>query len=296
MTVKSTGEKWFSAINTVIMIIIMILMLAPFWFSIVGSLNEGLDYMRGGVFFWPRSFTLSNYMGVFSEPTIFNAYLVTAQRTLVGTVTHVLFTSLVAYGMSRPNLKGKNIYMMFIMFTMFFGGGLIPTYLLYQDLRLLDNFLVYIIPGLFGVWDMIILLSFFRSIPEALIESAKIDGAGEFRIFWKFILPLSMPALAAIALFTGVGHWNSYFDSLMFTSSESLQTVQLFLMRLMTDATYAQGVSAQAASQLPQAAKKVSPETLKLAMMIATTAPILVIYPFLQKYFVKGVMIGSIKG
>jgi putative aldouronate transport system permease protein len=143
---------------------------------------------------------------------------------------------------------------------------------------------------------MIILLSFFRSIPEALIESAKIDGAGEFRIFWRFILPLSMPALAAIALFTGVGHWNSYFDSLMFTSSESLQTVQLFLMRLMTDATYAQGVSAQAATQLPQAAKKVSPETLKLAMMIATTAPILIIYPFLQKYFVKGVMIGSIKG
>lgn len=294
--IKSTGEKWFSIFNTCLMIFIMFLMLAPFWFSLVGSFNEGLDYLRGGVYFWPREFTLSNYIAVFSDPTIYNAYLVTIARTLLGTVLHVLFTGLVAYGLSRPSLKGKSVYLIYIMITMFFSGGLIPTYLLYRNLGLLDNFLVYIIPSMFSVWNMMILLSFFRSIPESLIESAKIDGAGEYRIFAQFIIPLSMPALAAIALFTGVGHWNSYYDTLMFTTSDSLQTVQLFLMRVVTDADFAQGMSAQAASVVPEQAKKTSPETLKLAMMIATTAPILVIYPFLQRFFVKGVMIGSIKG
>jgi len=296
MTVKSKGEKWFSVFNTILMIVIMFFMISPFWFTIVGSLNEGLDYMRGGVYFWPREFTLGNYIAVFSDPSIYNAYFITAARTLSGTLLHVLFTALIAYAMSRPGLKGKPVYMIYIMITMFFAGGLVPTYLLYRDLGLLDNFLVFIIPTMFSVWDMMILLSFFRSIPEPIIESAKMDGAGEYRIFWKFILPLSMPALAAIALFNGVGHWNSYFDSLMFTTSNSLQTIQLFLMRVVTDATFAQGMGNQAAQLVPEQAKKISPETLKLAMMIATTTPILVIYPFLQKYFVKGVMIGSIKG
>jgi putative aldouronate transport system permease protein len=274
MSVKSKGEKWFNVFNAIVMIIIMLLMIGPFWFSIVGSLNEGLDYMRGGVYFWPREFTWSNYIAVFSDPSIYNAYLVTAARTLIGTAVHVLFTSLIAYAISRPNLKGKSFYMIYIMITMFFAGGLVPTYLLYRNLGLLDNFLVYIIPGMFGVWNMMILLSFFRSIPDAVIEAAKIDGAGEYLIFWRFILPLSMPALAAIALFNGVGHWNSYFDTLMFTSSESLQTIQLFLMRVVTDATFAQGMSNQAAQLVPTQAKKISPETLKLAMMIATTTPI----------------------
>lgn len=296
MTVKSRGERWFSVFNTIIMIVIMFIMVAPFWFSIVGSLNEGLDYMRGGVYFWAREFTWANYISVFSDHTIYHAYWITAARTLVGTVTHVLFTALVAYGLSRPNLKGKSVYMLYIMITMFFAGGLVPTYLLYRDLGLLDNFLVFVIPSLFSVWDMMILLSFFRTIPETIFESAKIDGAGEYRIFIQFVLSLSKPALAAIALFNGVAHWNSYFDTLMFTTSESLQTIQLFLMRIVTDATFAQGVSSQAAQLVPEQAKKISPETLKLAMMIAATTPILVIYPFLQRYFVKGIMIGSIKG
>ncbi|NMO98059.1 carbohydrate ABC transporter permease [Paenibacillus lemnae] len=294
--IKSRGEKWFTIFNTFVMIVVMFFMVAPFWFSLVGSFNEGLDYLRGGVYFWPREFTWSNYISVFSDPTIYNAYFVTAARTILGTILHVLFTSLIAYGLSRPSLKGKSVYIIYIMVTMFFSGGLVPTYLLYRSLGLLDNFLVFIIPTMFSVWNMMILLSFFRSIPESLIESAKIDGAGEYRIFAQFVLPLSMPALAAIALFTGVGHWNSYYDTLMFTTSESLQTIQLFLMRVVTDADFAQGMSAQAANLVPEQAKKTSPETLKLAMMIATTAPILVIYPFLQRYFVKGVMIGSIKG
>lgn len=186
--------------------------------------------------------------------------------------------------------------MVIMLITMFFSGGLIPTYLLFRDLHLLDTFWVYVIPTLFSVWNMIIMMSFFRGIPEPLIESAKLDGAGEYRIFFQLIIPLSKPVLAAIALFNGVAHWNTYFDSMMFTNSPDLQTIQLFLMRVVTDADFARSVGGAAIANMPEQAKKISPETLKLAMMIATSLPIIIVYPFLQKYFVKGVLIGSIKG
>ncbi|WP_138751382.1 carbohydrate ABC transporter permease [Paenibacillus sinopodophylli] len=296
MNIRSKGDKWFDTFNIIVMTAIMVLTIAPFWFALVGSFNQGLDYMRGGVYFWPRTFTLSNYFSVFADQTIFHAYFVTISRTLAGTALHVAFTALVAYGMSRRALAGRNVYIVVMMFTMFFYGGLVPTYLLYKDLGLLNNFLVYIIPTMFSVWDMIIVMSFFRSIPEQIIESAKIDGAGEYRIFLQLILPLTKPVLAAIALFNGVYHWNAYTDAMLFTTKEALEPVQLFLMRIVTDSSVATKFGEQAASVMPEEAKQISPETLKLAMMMATTAPILVIYPFLQKYFVKGVLIGSVKG
>lgn len=296
MKIRTRGDKWFDAFNIAVMAIIVFLTLAPFWFALVGSLNQGLDYMRGGVYFWPRTFTLSNYITVFSDKTIYHAYLITISRTLAGTALHVAFTALVAYGMSRKALAGRNIYLIVMMFTMFFYGGLVPTYLLYKELGLLNNFLVYIVPSMFSVWDMIIVMSFFRSIPEQIVESAKIDGAGEYRIFLQLILPLTKPVLAAIALFNGVYHWNAYTDAMMFTVKDGLEPVQLFLMRIVTDSSAAQKFGEQAASVMPEEAKQISSETLKLAMMIATTAPILVIYPFLQKFFVKGVLIGSVKG
>jgi len=296
MNIRSRGDKWFDVFNVTVLTVILVLTVAPFWFALVGSFNEGVDYMRGGIYFWPREFTLSNYVTVFADKTIYNAYFVTLMRTLAGTALHVAFTALVAYGMSRKALAGRNAYLIIMMFTMFFYGGLVPTYLLYKDIGLLNNFLVYIIPTMFSVWDMIIVMSFFRSIPEQIIESAKIDGAGEYRIFLQLILPLTKPVLAAIALFHGVYQWNSYTDAMLFTTKEALEPVQLFLMRIVTDSSEAMKFGEQAASVMPEEAKQVSPETLKLAMMMATTAPILVIYPFLQKYFVKGVLIGSVKG
>lgn len=296
MNIRSRGDKWFDAMNVFIMLAVMVLTIAPFWFALVGSFNQGLDYTRGGVYFWPRTFTLSNYVTVFADHTIYHAYFITIMRTLAGTALHVAFTALVAYGMSRKALAGRNVYMIAMLFTMFFYGGLIPNYLLYKELGLLNHFLVLIIPTLFSVWDMIIMMSFFRSIPEQIIESAKIDGAGEYRILLQLIMPLTKPVLAAIALFTGVYHWNAYTDALMFTTKDALEPVQLFLMRIVTDSGAASKFGAQAASVMPEEAKQISPETLKLAMMLATTAPILIIYPFLQKYFVKGVLIGSVKG
>ncbi|RKP49865.1 carbohydrate ABC transporter permease [Cohnella endophytica] len=296
MRIKSSGDRWFNAFNAVLMAAIVFATLAPFWFALVGAFNSGLDYMRGSVYFWPREITLANFRAVFSDKTIYHAYYVTIARTLVGVVLHVAFTSLVAYGMSRKGLAGRKIYLVIMMFTMFFYGGIVPTYLLYKEIGLLNHFLVFIIPSMLSVWDMIIMMSFFRTIPEPIVESAKIDGAGEYRIFVQLVLPLSMPVLAAIALFNGVYHWNSYMDAMLFTTKSSLEPVQLFLMRIVTSSSAALSLSQEAGSNMPEEAKKLSPETLKLAMMIATTAPILVIYPFLQKYFVKGVLIGSVKG
>ncbi|OPH51151.1 ABC transporter permease [Paenibacillus ferrarius] len=296
MKIRSRGDQWFVAFNVFLMLAVVVLTLAPFWFALVGSLNQGVDYMRGGVYLWPRESTLANYRSIFADNTIYHAYFITVSRSLIGTTLHVAFTALVAYGMSRKALAGRNVYLIIMLFTMFFYGGLIPTYLLYKQLGLLNNFLVYIVPTMFSVWDMIIIMSFFRTIPESIVESAKIDGAGEYRIFLQLVLPLTKPVLAAIALFNCVYHWNAYTDALFFTTKDYLEPVQLFLKRIVTDASVAQKFGEQVAGNMPEEAKQISSETLKLAMMMAATAPILIVYPFLQRFFVKGVLIGSVKG
>ena len=182
------------------------------------------------------------------------------------------------------------------MFTMYFSGGLIPYFILIRDLKLYNTFWVYIIPGLFNVWNMIIIQSYMRELPEALIESAKIDGAGEYRIFLRIIIPLCKPVLAAVALFTVVGHWNSYFDSMMYTNDVSLQTIQLYLKKVITDPSVAAGLGKQAVSIVPESAAKITIQSVKMAAMAVTALPMIVVYPFLQKYFVKGMTIGAVKG
>lgn len=286
----------FNILNTAFMIALVFITLFPFWACLVGSFSDSYEYTRGGVYFLPKGFNLYNYKVVFMDKTIFNAYLITILRTVIGTVTSLLFTSMVSYGMSRKNLKGRKIYMNYMLVTMFFGGGLIPYYVVLKQLRLIDNFLVYIIPLLFSVWNMLIFIAHFKEIPEVILESARIDGVNEYGIFLYFILPLSKQVLAAIALFTAVSHWNSFYDSLVFTSSNELQTIQLFLYRIMSNSSEAAGMARAAAMAVPPGVRKPSSETIKLATMMVTTVPILVSYPFLQKYFIKGVMIGSVKG
>lgn len=293
--IKSREDIIFDIFNTILMLILIFLTLYPVWFCIVGSFNEGLDYMRGGVNFWPRKFTLSNYRVVLMEPRIKDAYKITILRTIIGVITHVLFTSLFAYGFSRRNLIGKKIYGTMGIITMFFSGGLIPSYLLYKWLRLLNSFWVYVIPALFNFWNVIIFQSFFREIPESINESARIDGANEYQIYFYLILPLSKPVLAALALFTGVWHWNSYFDSMVFTTSQELSTIQLLLMKIIRSTEGAANVASRAGEMLERQ-RDISSTTVQMATMVITSAPIMMLYPFLQKYFVKGVMIGSIKG
>jgi putative aldouronate transport system permease protein len=271
-------------------------MIYPIWFCIIGAFSDGQDYMRGNIYLWPRKITMHNFQALFYERQILDAFRVTVLKCVIGTVTSLLFTTIVAYGMTRPALKFKNFYIAFIMFTMFFSGGMIPYFVLIKNLKLYNRFLVYIIPTLFSVWNMIIIQSFLREIPASLIEAAKIDGYNEYAILFRIIIPLSTPVLSAIALFTVVGHWNSYFDSMLLTSSSSLQTIQYYLKKVITDPAMSNQMGREAAMQLPEAARRITPQTIKLAAMTVTAVPVMVIYPFMQKYFAKGMMIGSIKG
>ncbi len=290
---RSTAFDW---INYAVMLLLAFIMVYPLWYCVAGSLNEGMDYLRGGVFLWPRKWTLANYKAVFLDSAILNAFWVTIWKCLVGTVTSVLCTAMVAYAITRPKLRLKKLYIPFIMLTMFFSGGLIPYFILIVDLGLYDSFWVYIIPTMFSAYNMIIIQSFMRELPSELIESAKLDGASEYRIFFQMILPLSKPVLATIALFTVVTHWNSYFDSMMYTSSQELQTIQLFLKKVITDPSVSRGLGSAATIAIPDQAATLTPQVVKLATMVVTALPVVCIYPFLQRYFVKGVTVGAVKG
>ncbi len=286
----------FDYVNILLMLGVAMLTAYPLWFTVVGAFNEGMDYMRGGVYFWPREFTLTNFQSVFLDNSILDAFKVTVAKCVVGTLTSLFFTAMISYVITRPNLKFKKFYIPYIMITMFFSGGLIPYFMLIDNLGLYDTFLVYIMPTLFSAYNMIIIQSFMRELPESLIESAKIDGASEYRVFWQIILPLSKPVLATIALFTAVNHWNAYFDSMMYTSSQELQTIQLFLKKVITDPSAAGSLSSSAAASLPSEVSTMTAQSIKFATMTVSALPIVVLYPFLQKYFTKGITMGSVKG
>jgi len=289
---KTKGEAFFDLLNTMGMLIICFITLYPIWYVIVNSLNEGMDGMRGGIYWWPRVFSFENYAAVVKSPGIMLAMGITVAKTLLGTLLHVLFTAMVAYAFSRRDLIGGKIYILIGTITMFFGGGLIPTYLLMKDLHLLDNFLVYIIPAMFSFFDLIIFMTFFRDIPDGLEEAAKIDGANDWAIFLRVVLPVSMPVVATIALFHGVYQWNDYFTGVIYLNNMDLQPIQTYLYRVV-----AQSSSNQMVAAIPGGiSKTVTSQSIKLATMVVTTLPIVFVYPFLQRYFVKGMMIGSIKG
>ncbi|WP_339158274.1 carbohydrate ABC transporter permease [Paenibacillus sp. FSL W8-0186] len=289
---KTKGEALFDLLNNIGMLLICFVTLYPIWYVVVNSLNEGVDGMRGGIYWWPRIFSFENYMGVFRNPGIMTAMGVTVAKTLLGTILHVFFTAMVAYAFSRRELIGGKIYIFIGTVTLFFGGGLIPTYLLMKDLHLLDNFLVYIIPVMFSFFDLIIFMTFFREIPDGLEEAAEIDGANDWSIFIRIIIPVSMPVIATISLFHGVYQWNDYFTGVIYMNNMDLQPIQTYLYRVV-----AQSSSNQMVAQIPGGiGKTVTSQSIKLATMVVTTLPIVFVYPFLQRYFVKGMMIGSIKG
>lgn len=289
-----TRSRAFDLLVVLVMLVICFIMLYPIWFTVVNSLNNGQDALRGGIYWWPRMFSLESYKAVFKNSDIFTAFAVTVVRTLIGTLTSVLFTAMVAYGLSKQYLWGRRVFMVIGVVTMFFGGGLIPTFLTYKQLGLLDNFWVYIWPMLFSFYNAVIFITFFRQLPVEMEESAKIDGANEFVIFLRIVFPLSMPVVATIALFNGVAHWNDYFSGVIYITNETwLTPIQTFLYRAVAEAS-----SSTMMAKMPASVRMsvVTSTTIKLATMVVTTVPVVVIYPFLQKYFVKGMMLGSVKG
>ncbi|WP_159887996.1 carbohydrate ABC transporter permease [Paenibacillus puerhi] len=293
------GERLGAGLIIVLLSLMCLSILYPFLYMLAISLNTGADAAKGGVYLWPRSFTWINYQIVLGNEVIRHAYLITIARTVVGTLGGLTVTLLAAYGLSYRSLPFRKGIMTYILVTMLFNGGLIPFYIQLYKLGLTNTFWVYIIPGLFSAWNMFVMQKFIQGIPEALIESAELDGAGPVRILVQLIVPLSKPMLAALGLFTAVGHWNDWFAGAFFVTNPKLIPVQTFLQQLLS----AEDLSSVLSSNQNQEAfargsrmTNITLMSIKMATVMISALPILTVYPFLQKYFVKGVMIGSVKG
>ena len=289
---RSVGDWVFDVLLYIFLGLMAFMFIYPFWTVLAMSFNSATDTMRGGIILWPREFTLNNYRAVFKDNSIYQAYFITISRTVLGTVTHLLCTSAFAYGLSKKHLIGRKFYFNLCIVTMFFSGGMIPGVLNIFNLGLGDSYLVYIIPGLYSVYDMIIIKSFFNAMPQSLEESAKIDGANDMLVFTRIVLPNAKAVLATIGLATAVGHWNSWFDAYLYITNEKLWPVQLLLQRVINSATN----MADAVAQNPNiTAGGISSYSVQLATIIVAIGPIILIYPMFQQYFVKGMMIGAVK-
>lgn len=294
----SIGEKVGQTVIVALLSLLCLSVLYPFLYMLAISLNEGADAARGGVYLWPRSFTLINYEIVLGNEVIRGAYLITIARTIVGTVFGMFVTLIAAYGLSYRGLPFRKGILAYVLITMLFSGGLVPLYIQLFNLGLTNTFLVYIIPTAFSAWNMFVMLKFLQGIPEALIESAELDGAGPVRILFQIIMPLSKPMLAALGLFTAVGHWNDWFAGAFYVSDQSLIPVQTFLQQLLnaSDLSAVMGSNNNQEALARGSSQNITLMSIKMAVVMVSALPILCVYPFLQKYFVKGVLIGSVKG
>ncbi len=288
------GENIFKGFNYIFQTLLSLTFIVPFLIVLSTSFVSEEEVMRRGAFIlMPQKLDLTAYKMLLSGGSIlFNAYKVTIFRVVVGTLLNLTFTSMLAYGLSKKNLPGRNLFITMIFITMLFGGGLIPTYMLIKGLRLVNSIWVMIIPGLISAWNMIIMRNFFYTIPDSLEESATLDGATPMQILLKIIFPLSLPAFATIGLFYAVGHWNAWFDAAIYINDRNKMPVQIIMRNIVLTMT-TQDVNNEFISDF---GVRPPAQTLKSAVIIISTIPILCIYPFLQKHFVKGIMIGSIKG
>ncbi|MGG1517331.1 carbohydrate ABC transporter permease [Paenibacillus oryzisoli] len=282
------GEKVFQTLLIIFISVLSIAMIYPFLHVLSISLSTAREALRPGVHFYPHEISWYAWKKVFSTETVWTAFGNTVFRTVIGTVLSLFFMSLGAYPLSRKYLPHRNFYTMVIIITMFFGGGLIPTYLLIKSLGLIDSRWALIIPGLISTYSMFILRNFYMGIPSELEDSAKMDGANDIRILTSIIIPLSKPVLATLALWSAVGHWNAWFDALIYIQDQSKLVLQIYLRRLV--------ITSEGDPILPLRTPDMEPETVKAAVIMFTAMPILILYPFLQRYFVKGVMVGSLKG
>ncbi|MBO7743313.1 carbohydrate ABC transporter permease [Paenibacillus sp. MWE-103] len=290
----------FDILNYIILAILGFSMVYPFIYILVYSLNDGKDSMMGALYFFPRKFTFDNYGQVFDNPKIWAAYKITLARTLLGTFLSVFLCTLMAYALSKKSLPGRTFFTFYIFLPTIFSAGFIPYFITLQKLHLINTFWVYVIPSLFSFMHIVIIRTFLQGIPEELEESARIDGYGDFQIFARIILPLSGPVLATIGLFVGVAHWNDWFTGAYYVSNKDLIPVQTLLQQMLTEAEALSNSMQQAAQNGGQTinvnVSGSTPESLRMALLVIAVFPILCVYPFLQRFFVKGAMIGSVKG
>lgn len=287
---KSISRKVFEIFNAVILVLIAAVTIIPFIYVLSTSLTSEQEFIQRGLSLIPRRITWESYEFIFKPGnSIFRAYKNTLFITLVGTAINMVITSMLAYGMSKKWLPGRNGIMFLIFFTMLFNGGMIPNYLVVKSFGLMNSLWSLIIPGIVNTWNMILLRNFFMEIPESVEESAKIDGATDIGVLFKIVLPMSAPALATITLFYAVDHWNGWMNALIYLSDKKLWPVQLLLRQI---------ILLSSVSDLEVVDNSITPPSyaVQMATLVVATAPILFVYPFIQKYFVKGVMVGSVKG
>jgi putative aldouronate transport system permease protein len=289
---KSAANITFVVCNTIILTLFCVVTLYPILNTLAVSFNEAVDTLTGGVTIFPRAFTLENYKTVFRTDTLMRGAYISVLRTVIATFVQMLTTSLIAYVLTRKEFLFNKQVSLFFVLSMYVSGGMIPGLLLMKSLGLTNNFWVYIIPGLISAFNMIVIRTYMNGLPDSLVESAQVDGAGHLRIFLRIILPLCKPVLATIALFIAVGQWNSWFDVMLYNSGDpKLTTLQYELMKLLSSVTQQSGDPATA----KHAANMVTPESVRGAATIITAFPIVCLYPFLQRYFVTGLTIGGVK-
>lgn len=290
----SLSDKVFYIVVVLFLTLFFICVLYPCIFVISASFSSGSAVQSGKVILWPVDFSLEGYKTVFNTSTVFTGFRNSLFYTVAGTTINIVVTMIAAYALSRNDLPGKNQLTLFFSFTMFFSGGMIPSYMLIQSLGIINTRWSLLLPGALGVYNMIVARTFIQSnLPAELLEAGKIDGCSDIKYFLKIVLPLSKPVIAVLVLFYGVGHWNQYFNAMIYLSSRDLYPLTIFLREiLMADQIDPSTVSdPEVQAQLAQAAG-----VIKYALIVVSMIPVLMIYPFIQKYFVKGVMIGSIKG
>jgi len=286
---KTPGDIVFTIFNTLFLGFILLVTLYPFWYICVGSVSSVAHIFKQGLLFWPDQFSTAAYEYVLKNPRIPRAFMNSLFITIVGTAISMILTTMGAYVLSKPYLPGRKAMTLFVVITMLFGGGLIPFYLTVRELHLIDTIWALIIPYALSTYNMIIMRNFLQAIPKSLEESAQVDGARHFRILLQIYMPLSMPVIATVTLFYAVGYWNSFFPAIIFLNKTTYQPIQIILREVLLQ-------SRPEVLQFQDSASAQLQENIKMSLVVITVFPIVVIYPFLQKYFVKGVLVGSVKG
>ena len=300
-TMSKIENYSFHIVNTCLLLLLAFITLYPFWTTIAVSFNDAMDTLQGGITFFPRKLSLFNYKTLFRTSAIIHAFFVTVARTSINLATSVFFTAMIAFVLSRREFAMQKPFTLILILSMYINAGLIPTYFLMIRLGLINSFLVYVVPGIVNAFNFVVMRTYMRTLPESIIESARIDGCGDFFIFSRIVFPLCLPVLATIALFVAVGSWNAWFDTMIYNSGNvNLHTLQYKLMEYL-QSSQNQGRSAADAGAMAMAAaaggglNTVTPMSIRAAITVVAAAPILLIYPFMQRYFVVGLNVGGVK-
>lgn len=295
--IKRRRDVVFPIVNGILLTLLMLITLYPILNTVAISFNDGTDAVRGGIGIWPRMFSTEAYRSLLTDEQIYSAFFISVSRTVITTVLNIVLTSMLSFALSRKEYVLRPIITLLMVLTMYVNAGLIPNYLLIsKTLKLSKTFWVYIIPTMFSCFNMIVIRTYITGLPEALVESARIDGANDFKIFWRIIFPLCMPVLATVALFVAVGSWNQWFDTQLYNGSKKhLYTLQYLLKMKLATSMQSMNAANTTADALANATKS-TPITIRCAITVVSALPILLVYPFLQRYFVTGMVLGGVKG